>query len=171
MRKADINRKTNEVDIKGVLNIDGEGKSQIKTGFEPLNHLLALFSFHGLFDLTLDASGDLAHHIIEDIGIALGKAFKALLANPVVLVVGAIVAGLTALYKAFTRTEEGSNKMAIAFAYLEGLMIPLIKGAEELAKGFYNLFTEPQKAIEDFGKSLQKWVIWLAARGLEIVPE
>lgn len=81
MRKADISRKTNEVDITGVLNIDGEGKSAIKTGFEPLNHLLTLFSFHGLFDLKLDASGDLAHHIIEDIGIALGKAFKAALGD------------------------------------------------------------------------------------------
>lgn len=76
MRKADIVRKTNEVDIKGEFNIDGQGNSKIKTGFEPLNHLLTLFSFHGLFDLELQASGDLAHHIIEDIGIALGKSFK-----------------------------------------------------------------------------------------------
>ncbi|MCQ9204727.1 MAG: imidazoleglycerol-phosphate dehydratase [Omnitrophica bacterium] len=76
MRKAEIVRKTNEVDIKGEFNIDGRGNSKIKTGFEPLNHLLTLFSFHGLFDLELQASGDLAHHIIEDIGIALGKALK-----------------------------------------------------------------------------------------------
>ncbi|MBN3039950.1 MAG: imidazoleglycerol-phosphate dehydratase [Candidatus Omnitrophica bacterium] len=76
MRKANIRRKTNEVDIQGSLNIDGEGKAQISTGFEPLNHLLTLFSFHGLFDLSLTASGDLQHHIIEDVGIAVGKAFK-----------------------------------------------------------------------------------------------
>lgn len=76
MRKADIVRKTNEVDIKGEFNIDGQGNSKIKTGFEPLNHLLTLFSFHGLFDLKLEAFGDLQHHIIEDIGIALGKSFK-----------------------------------------------------------------------------------------------
>ncbi|MBP7088717.1 MAG: imidazoleglycerol-phosphate dehydratase [Candidatus Omnitrophica bacterium] len=76
MRKANIKRKTNEVDIKGTLNIDGEGKTKVSTGFEPLNHLLTLFAFHGLFDLELLACGDLQHHIIEDIGIALGKAFK-----------------------------------------------------------------------------------------------
>jgi len=76
MRKANIKRKTNEVDIKGTLNIDGEGKTKVSTGFEPLNHLLTLFAFHGLFDLELLASGDLQHHIIEDIGIALGKSFK-----------------------------------------------------------------------------------------------
>jgi len=76
VRKAAINRKTNEVDIKGELVIDGRGKAIVATGFEPLNHLLTLFSFHGLFDLNLKAAGDLQHHIIEDIGIALGKAFK-----------------------------------------------------------------------------------------------
>ena len=76
VRKAVINRKTNEVDIKGEFTIDGKGKTKIRTGFEPLNHLLELFSFHGLFDLTLEAGGDLRHHIIEDIGIAFGKAFK-----------------------------------------------------------------------------------------------
>lgn len=76
MRKVNIKRKTNEVEIKGVLNVDGEGKTNVNTGFEPLNHLLTLFTFHGLFDLELVASGDLQHHIVEDIGIALGKAFK-----------------------------------------------------------------------------------------------
>lgn len=75
-RQAQIRRKTNEVDIKGELVIDGAGKTKVVTGFEPLNHLLTLFSFHGLFDLNLQAKGDLQHHIIEDIGIALGKAFK-----------------------------------------------------------------------------------------------
>ena len=76
IRKAAINRKTSEVDIKGEFVVDGEGKTKISTGFEPLNHLLTLFSFHGLFDLKLQAKGDLAHNIIEDIGIALGKAFQ-----------------------------------------------------------------------------------------------
>ena len=76
IRKAKINRKTAEVDIQGEFSIDGSGKTLIKTPFEPLNHLLILFAFHGLFDLKLQAKGDLQHHIIEDIGIALGKAFK-----------------------------------------------------------------------------------------------
>ena len=76
VRKSTINRKTKEVDIKVEFVIDGRGKAKVVTGFEPLNHLLTLFSFHGLFDLKLQAKGDLAHHIIEDIGIALGKAFK-----------------------------------------------------------------------------------------------
>ena len=81
VRRAAINRKTNEVDIKGEFVVDGRGKTKVATGFEPLNHLLTLFAFHGLFDLNLKASGDLQHHIIEDIGIALGKAFKVALGD------------------------------------------------------------------------------------------
>ncbi len=83
VRKAAINRKTNEVDIKGEFVIDGRGKAKVSTGFEPLNHLLTLFAFHGLFDLNLEAGGDLAHHIIEDVGIALGRAFKEALGDKV----------------------------------------------------------------------------------------
>ena len=76
MRTAEIKRKTNEVDIQGSFSLDGSGQTKVVTGFEPLNHLLTLFAFHGLFDLELKATGDLAHHIIEDMGIALGKAVK-----------------------------------------------------------------------------------------------
>ena len=80
-RTSLIKRKTNEVDISGKLNLDGNGKTDIKTGFEPLNHLLTLFAFHGFFDLEIKAQGDLPHHILEDIGIALGKAFKQALSD------------------------------------------------------------------------------------------
>jgi len=77
LRMAVIKRKTNEVDIKGKLDIDGKGKSKINTGFDSLNHMLELFCFHGFFDLELELKrGDLKHHIVEDIGIALGDAFK-----------------------------------------------------------------------------------------------
>lgn len=75
-RQAIIARKTNEVNIKGRLSIDGSGKAKIDTGFDSLNHMLELFVFHGFFDLELKAEGDLKHHIVEDIGIALGGAFK-----------------------------------------------------------------------------------------------
>ncbi len=76
MRKAEIKRKTNEVDIKGEFTIDGKGKYKIKTSVDFLDHLFSAFSFHGLFDLMLEAKGDLKHHLLEDLGIALGGAFK-----------------------------------------------------------------------------------------------
>lgn len=78
-RSAEINRKTKETEISGSLVIDGSGKSDIKTGIGFLDHMLELFAFHGLFDINLKATGDLnvdLHHTNEDIGIALGIAFK-----------------------------------------------------------------------------------------------
>jgi len=78
-RAAKIKRKTTETDIAGELVIDGSGKGDIKTGIGFLDHMLTLFTFHGLFDLKLKAKGDLdvdAHHTNEDVAICLGKAFK-----------------------------------------------------------------------------------------------
>lgn len=77
MRKSEIKRKTNETDIALSLNLDGEGKYNIKTQVPFLNHMLELFSKHSLIDLTLSAKGDVdidAHHTVEDIGIVLGTA-------------------------------------------------------------------------------------------------
>jgi len=79
IRSANIKRKTTETDISGKLIIDGKGKADIKTGIGFLDHMLTLFAFHGLFDLTLKAKGDLnvdTHHTNEDVAICLGKAFK-----------------------------------------------------------------------------------------------
>jgi imidazoleglycerol-phosphate dehydratase len=78
-RIAKIKRKTTETDITGELKIDGSGRADIRTGIGFLDHMLTLFAFHGLFDLTLKAKGDLnvdSHHTNEDIAICLGKAFK-----------------------------------------------------------------------------------------------
>lgn len=78
-RKITFARKTKETDIKIELNIDGKGKSDILTPIPFLNHLLNNFAKHGLFDLKIKAKGDIEidqHHTVEDIGIALGEAFK-----------------------------------------------------------------------------------------------
>ncbi|MGD9568128.1 MAG: imidazoleglycerol-phosphate dehydratase HisB [Sedimentibacter sp.] len=79
MRKATVIRKTNETEIKVELNLDGSGLTEIDTGVGFLNHMLQLFGFHGKFDLKIKCTGDLnvdSHHTSEDIGIALGQAFK-----------------------------------------------------------------------------------------------
>lgn len=78
MRNAAITRKTAETDISLTLVLDGTGKSEISSGVGFLDHMLTLFSRHGRFDLTLASEGDTYvddHHSVEDIGIALGKAF------------------------------------------------------------------------------------------------
>jgi imidazoleglycerol-phosphate dehydratase len=77
-RKAEISRKTQETQIAVSLNLDGTGKSKIETPAGFFNHMLILFSRHGLFDLELSAIGDVDvdfHHLVEDTGIVLGKAF------------------------------------------------------------------------------------------------
>ncbi len=74
-RKAKVYRKTSETDISIELNLEGSGKSEIKTGFKFMDHMLVLLARHSGIDLTVKADGDLTHHVIEDIGISLGEAF------------------------------------------------------------------------------------------------
>jgi len=78
-RKAKIERKTKETEVWLELNLDGSGKHGVKTSIPFLDHMLSLFSAHGLFDLKLKARGDRKvddHHTAEDIGICLGNAFQ-----------------------------------------------------------------------------------------------
>ena len=78
MRNASVARKTAETDISLSIELDGSGKSRIDTGCGFLNHMLTLFASHGRFDLEVKCVGDTDvdyHHSVEDIGIALGKAF------------------------------------------------------------------------------------------------
>lgn len=79
-RKATLERKSKETEIKAELNIDGTGTSRIKTQIGILDHMLELFAFHGFFDLNLSVQkADLEidiHHTNEDIGIVLGKVFR-----------------------------------------------------------------------------------------------
>ncbi len=83
-RSATIDRNTSETQIKIELNIDGEGNYQIDTGIGFFDHMLEGLCKHGLFDLHISAKGDLhvdQHHLVEDVGIALGQAFRKALAD------------------------------------------------------------------------------------------
>jgi imidazoleglycerol-phosphate dehydratase len=78
-RQQQVSRKTQETDIQVGLNLDGRGEFSVTTSIPFLDHMLALFARHGLFDLTVRATGDTAvdyHHTMEDVGICLGNAFK-----------------------------------------------------------------------------------------------
>ena len=79
MRKSEIIRKTAETDIALSLGLDGKGISEVNTGCGFLDHMLTLFARHGGFDLNVTCKGDTYvddHHTVEDIGIALGTAFR-----------------------------------------------------------------------------------------------
>ena len=78
MRKKQISRATAETSINLDFSIDGSGETDIQTGVGFLDHMLTLFTKHGLFDLSVECDGDIEvdqHHTVEDIGIVLGQAF------------------------------------------------------------------------------------------------
>src|ERR1017187_11007111 len=83
-RQSKIKRHTLETQISIRLNLDGKGKSKIKTGISFFDHMLTLFAKHATVDLELHCDGDLevdAHHTVEDCGIALGQAFASALGD------------------------------------------------------------------------------------------
>jgi imidazoleglycerol-phosphate dehydratase len=78
-RKSKIERKTKETEISVGLELDGGGRAEIETGMPFFNHMLESFTRHGLFDIGIKAKGDIEvdyHHTVEDVGLALGQAFK-----------------------------------------------------------------------------------------------
>lgn len=86
MRTSTIIRETKETSINVALTIEGTGTYDITTGIRFLDHMLELFAKHGGFDLAVRATGDLdidQHHTVEDVGIALGEAFKSALGTKV----------------------------------------------------------------------------------------
>ena len=78
MRTATVSRTTRETDITITLDLDGVGRADVSTGIGFYDHLLSSFAHHGLFDLMVDARGDLEvdeHHTVEDVALVLGQAF------------------------------------------------------------------------------------------------
>jgi len=78
-RQATIKRKTSETNIELTLALDGTGQRRIATPVPFFNHMLEAVARHGLYDLEVNASGDVEvdpHHLVEDVGICLGQAFR-----------------------------------------------------------------------------------------------
>jgi imidazoleglycerol-phosphate dehydratase len=83
-RSATVKRDTKETQITVTLNLDGTGRSTLNTGLPFLEHMLDQVARHGMFDLDIEAQGDLhidAHHTVEDVGITLGQAFTKALSD------------------------------------------------------------------------------------------
>lgn len=140
-RTAELTRKTKETSIKVYLDLDGSGKNEISTGFKFLDHMLTLLSRHSNCDLTIKASGDLAHHIIEDIGIALGKCFVEALGNK---------KGINRYGSALIPMDEALARCAIDFCGRKALILQLDLNEEcniedvavEDLRHFFNSFAE-----------------------------
>ncbi len=85
-RQSTVVRKTRETDIRVELQLDGTGQYQVSTGIPFFDHMLESLARHGLFDLKVAAQGDVEvdlHHTVEDVGIALGEAFRQALGSAV----------------------------------------------------------------------------------------
>jgi len=83
-RVGDVRRTTGETDVHVRIELDGSGTADVSTGVGFFDHMLTLFARHGLFDLTVEAKGDLetgSHHTVEDVGITLGQALSAALGD------------------------------------------------------------------------------------------
>ncbi len=106
-RKAEIHRQTNETDISISINLDGTGQHEIGTAVGFFDHMLTALAVHGLFDLTVQATGDLhidTHHTIEDVGIVLGQAINQALGDR---------KGITRMGHAYVPMDEALGFVAI----------------------------------------------------------
>jgi imidazoleglycerol-phosphate dehydratase len=107
MRTATVHRQTRETDVRVTLDLDGTGHYEIDTGIGFLDHMLAHVAVHGLFDLTVQASGDLhvdPHHTVEDVALALGAAFDRALGDR---------AGIVRIGSAYVPMDEALAHVAL----------------------------------------------------------
>lgn len=106
-RTASVKRKTAETDVAVKINLDGSGAHKVATGVGFLDHMLEQLARHSLVDIEVAATGDLhidAHHTVEDVGIALGQAFKQALAKR---------AGITRYADAVIAMDEALSRAAV----------------------------------------------------------
>jgi imidazoleglycerol-phosphate dehydratase len=114
-RTAAVDRDTLETQIKVAVNLDGTGAVHFDTGLPFLEHMLDQVARHGLIDLNVEAKGDLeidAHHTVEDIGITLGQAFKAAVADK---------KGIRRYGHAYVPLDEALSRVVIDFSGRPGL--------------------------------------------------
>jgi imidazoleglycerol-phosphate dehydratase len=107
IRMATIHRQTKETDIQLTLNLDGTGQYKIATGVGFLDHMLTLVAAHGLFDLTVQATGDLhidPHHTVEDVALVLGQVFAEALGDK---------AGIVRMGSAYVPMDEALAFVAV----------------------------------------------------------
>ena len=114
-RSAKVSRDTLETQIGVELNLDGGGKSSFDTGIPFLEHMLEQVARHGSFDLAITARGDLHiddHHTVEDIGIAMGQAFKQALGKK---------QGIMRYGHAYVPLDEALSRVVIDFSGRPGI--------------------------------------------------
>lgn len=148
-RSDEVIRNTTETEITVKLNVDGEGKRNIKTGIRFLDHMLELFAYHGLFDLDIVATGDLdvdIHHTNEDIGICIGQVFKKTLGD---------CKGIRRFGFAEVPMDQARAKVVIDMSnrYAYKMTIPPASGINLLEKENYS-FEDGSDFLENLAKNM-----------------
>ena len=114
-RQADVSRHTAETQIRVAINLDGTGVSKLATGIGFFDHMLDQIARHGLFDIDIDAQGDLhidGHHTVEDVGITLGQAMAQAVGDK---------RGLVRYGHAYVPLDEALSRVVIDFSGRPGL--------------------------------------------------
>ena len=145
-RQARIQRRTTETDIDLTFVVDGAGASSITTGVGFFDHMLAAFSRHGLFDLTLSCKGDLevdAHHTVEDVGICLGQAVAEALGDK---------AGIERFGSAYVPMDEALARAVIDLSGRSCLVIQAAFRDETVGGLAVALIPEFFRALADNGR-------------------
>ena len=143
-RIAKMTRKTTETEVIVEIGLDGTGKSEIKTGLKFMDHMLILLSRHSGIDLKVKASGDLTHHLVEDIGILLGECFVNALGDK---------KGINRYGSAFIPMDDSLARCVIDFSGRKALILDLKLNDEcdiedvavEDIRHFFNSFAENAK--------------------------
>src|SRR6195952_4476220 len=115
MRKGEVTRNTLETQIGAKIDLDGTGASRLATGVPFFDHMLDQIARHGLFDLDIEAKGDLhidAHHTVEDVGITLGQAFAKAVGDK---------KGVRRYGHAYVPLDEALSRVVIDFSGRPGL--------------------------------------------------
>ncbi len=115
-RAAELSRKTKETQITIKIKLDGTGNSKINTSFKFMDHMLTLFSKHSLIDLEIESSGDLTHHVVEDIGIVLGSCLNEALGDK---------KGINRYGMAFIPMDDALARCVIDFSGRKALVLEL----------------------------------------------
>jgi imidazoleglycerol-phosphate dehydratase len=145
-RKALVERKTRETDIRLALDLDGEGRSKIQTGIGFLDHMLTSFATHGRFDLDVRCKGDLqvdAHHSVEDVGIALGQALSRALGDK---------KGIVRFGHAYCPLDEALSRCVIDLSGRPFLVFDVTFKAQRVGDLATELFEDFFWALADHGR-------------------
>ncbi|HEY2942289.1 MAG TPA: imidazoleglycerol-phosphate dehydratase HisB [Vicinamibacteria bacterium] len=145
-RRAAVERKTRETDIRLRLDLDGEGKSRIATGIGFFDHMLTAFTTHGRFDVELRCKGDLhvdAHHSVEDVGIALGQALREALGDK---------KGIVRFGHAYVPLDEALSRCVIDLSGRPYLHYDVTFKARQIGEMPTELFEDFFWALADHGR-------------------